>query len=793
MAAREPRNWRVQRSLGLVYRVLGRADESIRALQLARDFSGRLPTANADLVNALIRTHRHTEAENILAEALATQTSGRLLTFDLMLRTQWRGDLPAAMAALEKWPDWLLSEDRGAILAWRTWLWSGNHDKALLVLRRLPHDYLRDTFFTGPRAVLTARAHEAAGHTEVARADWQTVVQVANRELTTAPADIYASYWKAWALARLGDTAGAQAICVQMQQRGQLALSEEDRDKAVARYFGGPGAAPLWATVGRADLALAELNATPVVGNLFAVTRAMVNMDPAFLMLRTEAGFEIALAKLPAPTKPTPDLSAVVATKADPKSVAVLAFINQSDDKANEYISDGLADELQMVLKKIPGLRVAAQTSAFSFKGKNATAKEVGEKLGMAHVVSGTVLKSGNRIKITARLNHAATNEEIWLQSFGPLELTDLFATQSEIAQQIVAGLRGLLTGETVTTPAAAAAQAEIKAQVQAATKGGTKNSEAHQLYLQGKFLVNQHTVESAIRAAASLRRAVDLDPQFALAWAALSEAGRVRSGFGDTKLDFDEGLKVAREAADRAVALGPELVTALLVQENLLRTYDFDWKRAAELLQRAKALAPSDPAVLTQSSELAFAKGQVERAVELGKEATALDPINPRLLMNLGYALTELGRYDEARAEFQRIIELSPTAPWGYSGIGLMLTAQGKAAEAIDAAAKVATKWERLYVLAIAEWARGNKAASDAALNEMIASVADIAAVQIAWAYAYRRETDRAFEWLDRAYRQHDGGLAWTKPNFALKSLHSDPRWPAFWKKFGLADDQLK
>ena len=99
----------------------------------------------------------------------------------------------------------------------------------------------------------------------------------------------------------------------------------------------------------------------------------------------------------------------------------------------------------------------------------------------------------------------------------------------------------------------------------------------------------------------------------------------------------------------------------------------------------------------------------------------------------------------------------------------------------------------ERLYVLAIAEWARGNQVASDSALNEMIASVADIAAVQIAWAYAYRRETDRAFEWLDRAYRQHDGGLAWTRPNFALKSLHSDPRWPAFWKKFGLADDQLK
>lgn len=488
-------------------------------------------------------------------------------------------------------------------------------------------------------------------------------------------------------------------------------------------------------------------------------------------------------------------MSAVVAANADPKSVAVLPFANLSDDRDNEYFSDGIADELLTVLQKIPGLRVAARTSAFSFKGKGATAKEVGEKLGMAHLVDGSVRKFGKQVKITARLSRAATNEEIWSESYGPLELTDVFATQSEIAQKIVAKLRGQLIGETATTitTATAAAQAEIKAQVQSATAGGTNNPEAHQLYLQGKFFVNQHTVESAIRAAALLRRAVDLDPQFALAWAALSEAGRVRSGFGDTKLDFDEGLKVAREAADRALALDPNLVPALLAQENLLRTYDFDWKRAAELLQRAKALAPSDPAVLTQSSELAFAKGQVEQAVELGKEAAALDPINPRLLMSLGYALTELGRYDEARAEFQRIIEISPTAPWGYSGIGLMLTAQGKAAEAIDAAAKVTTQWERLYVLTIAEWARGNKVASDAALNDMISSAAEIAAVQIAWAYAYRRETDRAFEWLDRAYRQHDGGLAWTRANFALKSLHSDPRWPAFWKKFGLADDQLK
>src|SRR6202045_1772776 len=171
------------------------------------------------------------------------------------------------------------------------------------------------------------------------------------------------------------------------------------------------------------------------------------------------------------------------------KSVAVLAFANLSDDKGSEYFSDGISEELLTVLQKIPGLHVAARTSAFSFKGKNATAQEIGQKLGVVHLVEGSVRKAGDVVRIAARLTQANTGEEQWSENY-TRNLKDVFAVQTELAQTIVEQLRGQLTGGAANPTT----KAEIQAEVRAAEKGGTKNVEAHEAYLQGRFFANRHS-----------------------------------------------------------------------------------------------------------------------------------------------------------------------------------------------------------------------------------------------------------------------------------------------------------
>src|SRR5207249_3790101 len=232
------------------------------------------------------------------------------------------------------------------------------------------------------------------------------------------------------------------------------------------------------------------------------------------------------------------------------KSVAVLAFANLSDDKGSEYFSDGISEELLTVLQKIPGLHVAARTSAFSFKGKNATAQEIGEKLGVAHLVEGSVRKAGDSVRIAARLTQASTGEEQWSENY-TRNLKDVFAVQTEIAQTIVEQLRGQLTGGAANPTT----KAQIQAEVRAAVKGGTKNVDAHQHYLQGRFYTHRHSEKSTGEALAEYQRAVELDPSFALAWAGLSETHLWYCSFSTQGLaDFDAHLAKAREAAGRAL-----------------------------------------------------------------------------------------------------------------------------------------------------------------------------------------------------------------------------------------------
>jgi adenylate cyclase len=482
--------------------------------------------------------------------------------------------------------------------------------------------------------------------------------------------------------------------------------------------------------------------------------------------------------------------SAPAANTPDQKSVAVLPFVNLSDDKGSEYFSDGVSEELLTVLQKIPGLHVAARTSAFSFKGKNATAQEIGQKLGVAHLVDGSVRTSGNSVRIAARLTRTDTGQELWSENY-TRDLKDVFAVQTELAQTIVGQLHGQLTDGA----AGSAAKEKIQAEVQAAEKGGTKNFEAHQYYLQGRFYGNRHSEKGAGEALAAYQHAVELDPAFALAWAGLSQTHAWYCGFtteGGRK-GFDAHLTSARDAAARALTIEPNLPEGLLARALIQCNFDFDWNGAAETLKKALALSPADPSILTYAANLALTRGDMTDAIELYRKAVTLDPVNAQARGFLAFNLAVAGKYAEARAEYPRVIELNPAAPWAHAGLGLCYLLEGKFEEAASAAEADAAEWARLLIVSCARWSQKRIPDADGTLAQLIKSAADTAAYQIAEVYAYRADKDRAFEWLERARQQRDAGLASLRKDPLLANLRDDPRWTAFLRTMGLADDQLK
>ena len=481
---------------------------------------------------------------------------------------------------------------------------------------------------------------------------------------------------------------------------------------------------------------------------------------------------------------------AAPANAPDQKSVAVLPFVNLSDDKGSEYFSDGVSEELLTVLQKIPGMHVAARTSAFSFKGKNATAQEIGQKLGVAYLVDGSVRKSGDAVRIAARLARADTGEELWSENF-TRNLKDVFAVQSELAETIVAQVRGQLTG----SAAGSADKEKIQAEVQAAEKGGTKNVDAHQLYLQGRFYENRHSDKSTREALAAYQHAVELDPRFARAWAGVARTHTWIAGFateGGQKA-FDAHLASARDAVARALAIEPDLPDALYARAWIETNFDFNWSAATQTVSKAMALAPADPNVLIAAANLETALGNTDRAIEIYGKAVELDPVNAQSRSFLAFGLANTKRFADARAEYARVIELNSSAPWAHAGLGLGYLLENKFEEAATAAQADAGDWARLLIVSCARWAQKRVQDSDAALADLTKNDAETAAFQIAEAYAYRGDKDRAFEWLERARRQRDPGLGNLRKDPLLENLYGDPRWVAFLHTMGLADDQLK
>jgi TolB-like protein/Flp pilus assembly protein TadD len=472
----------------------------------------------------------------------------------------------------------------------------------------------------------------------------------------------------------------------------------------------------------------------------------------------TQATMANATPKVPNATKPVSD-----------KSIAVLPFLDLSEKKDQEYFSDGLSEELIEVLGKTPGLQVIARTSSFYFKGKTEKLETIAEDLRVANVLEGSVRKSGNKLRVTAQLIHAATSEHIWSETFDR-ELTDVFNVQDEIASAVVAALKVHLLSTQLP-----AARDELR----------TGNIEAYDQYLQGKESYNQGDQDGYEHAVKAFSAATTLDPGYAAAYASLALA---RFWLADTTFDT-AGFETALAAADKAVALAPGLAAGYAARGFVRIAYRFDYSGAQADLDRAVALRPGDADVLHRSAVVLATVGNLRAAIARERNALALDPLSAEICMRLAFFLVADQQFAEARPLYEKALAIAPNSIRALYNLGNLDLLENRPVQALASFGQLETQVWRLTGQARAEYSLGHADASGQILEQLIAQYAKTDASTIATVYAWRGEKDQAFKWAERAYAQRDTGLAWIKIDPVFRSLRNDPRYKALLHKMNLPE----
>jgi TolB-like protein/Tfp pilus assembly protein PilF len=504
--------------------------------------------------------------------------------------------------------------------------------------------------------------------------------------------------------------------------------------------------------------------------------------NPAIPASSTQGLPDNAAAGAPSFDRPPQAIPAILLAPVDAAapSIAVLPFIDLSEEKNQEYFADGLAEELLNILARVRGLRVASRTSAFYFKGRNVDLATVAQKLNVATILEGGVRKSGNRLRVSAQLVQVATDSHLWSDTYDR-ELTDIFAVQREIAQSVVKELRAALRDGKQDGSASVAAEADV----QAAAKGRGDNAESYRRYLQGLYFEDRLTRGDNAKAIGHFRQAVEIDPAFALGWAGLSRAyaNVARFSWGS----IGDSFRNARAAAKRALELEPDLADGHAALGLVRMQHDWDWPGAGASFQRALDLAPGDAQVIRATGLLAGTTGQLDRAVSLLRHAAMLDPLSAETHRRLARWCIYADLPAEGEAAARTALELNPGSGLSHYWHGLAQLAQGRHAEASEAFRHEVHDTFRLLGLALVHSARGDSAQAEAALQELITRDSAGSACQIAEGYAYQQKVDLAFQWLEHAYAARDPGLTFSKADVLLKNLREDPRWRPFQKKMGL------
>jgi serine/threonine protein kinase/Tfp pilus assembly protein PilF len=451
------------------------------------------------------------------------------------------------------------------------------------------------------------------------------------------------------------------------------------------------------------------------------------------------------------------------------KSIAVLPFVDMSEHKDQEYFSDGLSEELIDMLTKIPDLRVPARTSSFYFKGKQATITDIAKALGVAHVLEGSVRKSGNTLRITAQLIRVDTGYHVWSETYDR-KLEDIFQIQDEIANSVVNALKVSVLGGTV--PRATL----------------TANRDAYTLYLQAREIHYRGSLDSSRKAIGYLQKALKLDPEFSQGWVTLASFLAADYNLFDVE-PHEEARALIYSALDHARKLEPSLLPIHVVLGRVLYEVDWSWQAADAELKQAIELEPGNSEAHRLAGYLATTFGRFDEAIEESEKAIELDPLQPWNYIARGYAAYRSGRLAQAEANFRTALDLAPGSGKFHCLLGAVLIARGERESALAEMEKEVDPRFRQVGMALALNALGQRNASDKELRTAEQKFGDEKGYWIAMVYAARRDADRAFAWLDRAFNVYGDGMTWIKGDPLLGSLVDDPRYKALLRKMRLPE----
>jgi TolB-like protein len=450
------------------------------------------------------------------------------------------------------------------------------------------------------------------------------------------------------------------------------------------------------------------------------------------------------------------------------KSIAVLPFTDMSEKKDQEYFADGMAEEILDALAKIPGLHVIGRTSSFQFKGKNEDLRKIGIELAAAHLVEGSVRRSGKQVRVTVQLIRSSDGAHEWSESY-ERAVGDVLRMQRDIAVSIARALQ-------VTVEAASI------------SASGAMNPDAYDFFLRGLHAFDRNDKAGLEEAINDFQNASQLQPSLARADDALALAQLELAE--DVYEPQEAGFVQARESVQRLLKQNPRSPHGHVLMSRIYADYDWDWADAKREAEEAIAINPRFGGGLYAMGFVAGYLGQWNEGERYYRAALSLDPLNPDFHYDFGVLLLGAGRYAESVAEFRRAYEISPSYAWSHAMTGIALLATEQRDAALHEAQQESMDGAKLFALAVIYYSMGQKANSDAALAQLTRDAADRMAAQIAYVHAHRGETDQAFEWLERAYRQKDTGLPYIKEYpFLLKNIEGDPRYKAFLKKMNLPE----